>query len=43
MITSLKDRLKPASEDPNNTNCIRIARDYGDYEVEFDACIDLLK
>ena len=41
MITSIRDGLKPASEDPDNTNCIRIARDYGDWEIELDVCIEL--
>ena len=38
---SLKDGLRPANEDPGNTSCIKIARDYGDYEVEFDVCVEL--
>ena len=37
---SIRDRLKPASEDPDNTNRIRVARDYGDWEIELDVRIE---
>ncbi|WP_256359188.1 hypothetical protein [Vulcanisaeta sp. JCM 14467] len=40
MTTSIRDGLKPI-EDPVRISCIRIVRDYGDYEVEFDVCIEL--
>ncbi|ADY01223.1 hypothetical protein VMUT_1016 [Vulcanisaeta moutnovskia 768-28] len=38
---SIKDGLRPL-EDPNGRRtCINVGKDYGDWEVEFDVCIDL--
>ena len=36
---SIRDRIKPM-KDPGRISCIKIARDYGDWEIEFDMRIE---
>ena len=38
---SIKDGLRSTSEDPGQLSCIRVVRDYGDWEIELDVCIEL--
>ncbi|ADN49567.1 hypothetical protein [Vulcanisaeta distributa] len=39
---SIKDGIKPLS-DPNNRGftCIEVGRDYGDWEVVLDVCLNM--
>ena len=38
---SIRDGLRPVGLVSGRVGCISIVRDYGDWEVEFDVCIDL--
>lgn len=38
---SIKDGLKPMNTNPRRTSCIKVVRDYGDWEIELDTCIEL--